>query len=44
MHRGDAEFRGKGGPLRVEDYRTILPLTHRFIEAAQQAGFAFSAT
>ena len=39
---GDAEYRGRGGPLRVEDYRTILPLTHRFIEAAQQAGFAFS--
>ena len=37
---GDAEYRGKGGPLRVEDYRTILPLTHRFVEAAQQAGFA----
>ena len=36
------EYRGKGGPLRVEDYRTILPLTHRFVEAAQQAGFAFS--
>src|SRR3954451_19100382 len=40
---GDAEYRGKGGPLRVEDYRTILPLTHRFVEAAQQAGFKFSA-
>ena len=39
---GDAEYRGRGGPLRVEDYRTILPLTHRFVEAAQQAGFAFS--
>ena len=39
---GDAEYRGKGGPLRVEDYRTILPLTHRFVEAAQQVGFAFS--
>ena len=36
---GDAEYRGKGGPLRVEDYRTILPLTHRFVEAAQQVGF-----
>jgi len=36
---GDAQYRGKGGPLLVEDYRTILPLTHRFIEAAQQAGF-----
>ena len=39
---GDAEYRGKGGPLKVEDYRTILPLTHRFIEAAQQAGLQFS--
>ncbi len=38
----DSEYRGKGGPLLVEDYRTILPLTHRFVEAAQQAGFAFT--
>ena len=36
---GDTEYRGKSGPLLVEDYRTILPLTHRFVEAAQQAGF-----
>ena len=42
MQGGDAEYRGKGGPLRVEDYRTILPLTHRFVEAAQQVGFQFS--
>ncbi|MBN9559398.1 MAG: GMC family oxidoreductase N-terminal domain-containing protein [Alphaproteobacteria bacterium] len=40
---GEAEYRGQGGPLLVEDYRTILPLTHRFVEAAQQAGFPFSA-
>jgi choline dehydrogenase len=40
--RGEAEFRGSSGPLRVEDYRTILPLTHRFVEAAREAGFAFS--
>ena len=39
---GSSEFRGKGGPLLVEDYRTILPLTHRFVEAAQQAGFPFT--
>ncbi len=39
---GDADFRGGGGPLKVEDYRTILPLTHRFVEAAQQAGFPFT--
>jgi len=36
---GDTQYRGKDGPLLVEDYRTILPLTHRFVEAAQQAGF-----
>jgi choline dehydrogenase len=40
---GEAAYRGQGGPLQVEDYRTILPLTHRFVEAAQQAGFPFSA-
>ena len=38
---GDAAVRGKGGVLKVEDYRTILPLTHRFVEAAQQAGHPF---
>jgi len=35
---GDDEYRGKDGPLLIEDYRTILPITHRFIEAAVQAG------
>ena len=39
--KGDPEFRGQDGPLQVEDYRTILPLTHRFVEAAQQAGHPF---
>src|SRR5271168_2627489 len=39
---GDPEYRSKGGPLIVEDYRTILDLTHRFVEAAQQAGFPFT--
>src|SRR5690349_899752 len=38
---GGPGYRGQGGPLQVEDYRTILPLTHRFIEAAQQAGHPF---
>ena len=38
---GDGAYRGKGGVLRVEDYRTVLPLTDRFVEAAQQAGHAF---
>ena len=40
--QGDPQFRGKTGPLLIEDYRTILPLTHRFVEAAQQAGFPFT--
>jgi choline dehydrogenase len=35
---GEAEHRGKSGPILVEDYRTTLDLTHRFVEAAQQAG------
>ena len=39
---GDPEVRGHDGPLKVEDYRTILPLTHRFVEGAQQAGYNFS--
>jgi len=39
---GDVQYRGTSGPLLVEDYRTILPLTHRFVEAAQQAGFALT--
>jgi len=37
--RGDAEYRGQGGVLKVEEARTILPLSLRFMEAAQQAGF-----
>ncbi|HEY1797799.1 MAG TPA: GMC family oxidoreductase N-terminal domain-containing protein [Stellaceae bacterium] len=39
---GDPEYRSQGGPLIVEDYRTILDLTHKFVEAAQQAGFEFT--
>ncbi len=39
---GDPEIRGQGGPLKVEDYRTVLPLTHDFVKGAQQAGFPFN--
>ena len=39
---GDSAYRSQGGVLPVEDYRTILPLTHKFVEAAQQAGFPFT--
>jgi choline dehydrogenase len=35
---GDAAVRGKSGPILIEDYRTTLDLTHRFVDAAQQVG------
>jgi len=41
VQKGDENYRGQGGELQVEDYRTILPLTHAFVEAAQQAGHTF---
>ena len=34
---GDPEHRGSDGPLEVEDYRSVLHLTHAFVEAASQA-------
>ncbi len=40
---GDDAVRGRDGPLKVEDYLTILDLTHRFVEAAQQAGHVLRA-
>ncbi len=39
---GDPALRGQAGPMRVEDYRTILPVTHDFVRAARQAGHAFN--
>ncbi|HYD08114.1 MAG TPA: GMC family oxidoreductase N-terminal domain-containing protein, partial [Reyranella sp.] len=42
VQKGDPEVRGQDGPLKVEDYRTILPLTHHFVKAAQEAGFPFN--
>jgi choline dehydrogenase len=42
VNGGDPEFRGGNGPLKVEDYRTILPLTHLFVKAAQEAGFDYT--
>jgi len=38
---GTGDTRGATGPLQVEDYRTILPITHHFVEAAQQAGHTY---
>jgi choline dehydrogenase len=39
---GDDAYRGRNGEMAVEDYRTILPLTHRFVKAAVEAGVPFS--
>ncbi len=36
---GDAQYRGRDGLMKVDDYNTILPLTHLFVEAARQTGF-----
>ena len=36
------EERGKQGPILVEDYRTTLALTHRFVAAAQEIGIPFT--
>ena len=38
---GDQEHRGKEGPLLIEDYRTVLPVTHAFVKAATEAGHPF---
>src|SRR6185312_5152297 len=36
---GDPAYRGTDGPIPVEDYPTVLPITRHFVDAAQQAGF-----
>lgn len=36
--RGKSELHGVGGPLRVEDLRTVNPLSRAFVEAAVAAG------
>ncbi len=39
---GDPALRGKTGPVVVSDYNTINPLTHCFVAAARQVGFAMN--
>lgn len=39
---GDVKYRGAGGPMPVENYRTVLPIVRTFVEAAVQAGFPFT--
>jgi choline dehydrogenase len=35
---GDDRYRGRNGPMAVEEYRTVLEATHCFVTAAQEAG------
>jgi len=39
----DEPYRGRGGPLSSGLGSTILPLTDKFVQAAQEAGFPFNA-
>jgi choline dehydrogenase len=39
---GDPKYRGKSGPLVVEDYRGHHPITHDFVKAGQQVGMKFN--
>ena len=39
---GDPAFRGKTGPLIVEDYTSHHPLTHDFVKAGQQVGLKYN--
>jgi len=36
---GDPAVRGKSGPMSVQTYETILPLTHCFVRAAEELGY-----
>ena len=42
-HGGDADWRGKDGPLHVTRGPRANPLYHAFVEAGQQAGFETTA-
>ncbi|MEZ5856985.1 MAG: GMC family oxidoreductase N-terminal domain-containing protein [Hyphomicrobiaceae bacterium] len=39
---GDPAYRGKSGPLVVEDYRGHHPLTHDFVKAGQELGMTYN--
>jgi len=39
---GDPKYRGKSGPLIVEEYTGHHPLTHDFVKAGQQLGMKFN--
>lgn len=39
---GDPAYRGKSGPLIVEEYRGHHPLTHDFVKAGQELGLKYN--
>jgi choline dehydrogenase len=39
---GEDQFRGRDGPVIVENFRTILPLTRKFVQAAKSAGHDYN--
>ncbi len=40
--RGASDVHGAGGPVAVSDLRSPMPLTKRFLKAAQAAGIPFN--
>ena len=40
--RGETEFRGKGGPLKVSDIRDRREICDAYVDAAQQAGLPYN--
>ncbi len=42
LNDGDPNYRGTNGPMPVQHYNTVLPITNTFVQAAEEAGFAFT--
>ena len=40
QERAGMAMHGKGGPLNVADHRTVNPISHAFVQAGLEAGFA----
>ena len=39
QERGPSEYHATGGPLNVSDLRCLNPMSHAFVDAAEEAGF-----
>lgn len=40
QERGASEYHGVGGPLNIADHRLVNPLSHAFVAAAKELGYA----